>query len=205
VCACVPYVATLILFSMPTFCFLCRTGAFLGSQLRTQLIWSVQAATLRSSQTLISGFDSSEVVSLAGNDAYSILWCTTSISYMFAVPIELGVLIWLSTTQVGVTAALLSLLPLVILFAVKLLLTKLSGPRQRVARDLQSKRFGILGESIASNSVIKLMGMSSIVLRTLESLRKKEQNKTMMLAVSNAVSLLIQVMLAPLMAWLSSK
>jgi ABC-type multidrug transport system fused ATPase/permease subunit len=180
-----------------------QIGQNLGNQCRLQLIWSVQAATLRSTQSSISGFDSSEVVSLAGIDGMAIRWCTASVFYMFAVPIELGVLIWLSTTQVGVLAALVSLLPLVLLFGFKLVLVKLSSPRQRAGRDLLSKRFGILSECIASNSVIKLMGMSSIVLRTLGSLRKQEQNKYMVSALSNALSLATQVISAPLMAWIS--
>ena len=182
-----------------------RIGQNLGNQCRLQIIWSVQSAMLRCTQTSINGFETSEVVSLAGIDGMAIRWYISSIVYMFAVPIELGVLIWLSTTQVGVAAALLSFLPLVLQFAVKMLLVRVSNSQERDARDILSKRLGVLNESIASNSVIKLMGTAPNVLNTLGQLRKIEEKKYMLGAVSNAISLSMQMTVAPLMAWISSK
>lgn len=181
-----------------------QTGQTLGNQFRMQLIWSVQASILRSTQSSLSGFSSSEVVSLAGIDAMAVRWNAASISYLFAVPIELGVLIWLSTTQVGVIATFISMIPLVIMFLLKMFFVRLAAPRQKKARGLNAKRFGILNEGISSNSVVKLMGTSSLLLDTLMSLRKQEQKMSMMYAVSNAVSLMSQVFVAPMMAWIAS-
>lgn len=167
-----------------------------------QLIWSVQAALLRSKQSSLSGISPSEVISLAGIDATAINWSAASIPYLFAVPIELGVLVWLSTTQVNVVATFVSLIPLVLMFLLNVLLVKLATPRRNKARDLNAKRFGVLNEGISSNSVIKLMGTSSILMDKLKSLRNQEQRMLMMFAVSNAVSLMTSLFIAPLMAWL---
>ena len=160
---------------------------------------------MRSNQTLISGFTSSEVVSLAGTDGMIVMYVFSSVYYIFAVPIELGVLMWLSATQLGAFAGLVSLLPLAVLLAVKIVLIKLTIPKERYARTILSKRFGILSESIVSNLVVKVMGLEPTVLCTMGRLRKIEQNQSMLFACSNAVSLLTQVIAAPAMGWMACK
>ena len=79
------------------------------------------------------------------------------------------------------------MVPLVLLLAFRLLLVKLSSPQQRAARTLQSQRFGKLNEGISSNSVVKLMGTSHVVLNTMRDLRKQEEWKTAMPLISNAL------------------
>ena len=182
-----------------------RMGQNLGNRCRLQLIWSVQDAILRSSQASIAGFPVSEVVSLVGTDAMIIRWNGPSFFYILAVPIEVGVLLWLATTQVGVVPTFISMIPLVSLLAVRLLLVRLASPQRRAARTLKNKRFGKLNEGITSNSVVKLMGTSHVILNEMCDLRKQEERKYALPLISSSLSLSMQLALPALMAWTSSE
>lgn len=175
----------------------------IGNRIRMQIIWSVQSASLRASQATAGPFPVAEMVSLAGIDAMSVEWFVWNMPFLFTSPIEAAVCFALSCLTVGTNVAFLSLVVFVVTFGVKLLLMHRAAGQQEKARDINAQRFGLLGEAITANAVVKLTGVDDMMLAGMGRLRAREQRRLAWMAASNAVSVYTTVSLAPTMAWVS--
>ena len=176
----------------------------MGKRIRCQMIWAVQSATLRSTQVAMSQFTSAKIVALSGPDAEMVSWTIPLFCYTAVLPVEAAVLIALACFEVGVPAAFAALAPVVVGVLLIVVLVRRATTHKSAAASITAERLRVLDEALTSNPAVKLYDTSEVLLDKMKELRSQEERHLRWGAMSYAISLWLQIFLAPLMAWIAS-